>query len=141
DVVTLASYVEEESDGPETQPDVAAVFLNRLKEGSPYPKLESDVSYYYMREQIEPYLGVGRDQSPIEMQNAVNTYLCEGIPVTPVSSPGLSSIMAVLNPTQDSPYYFFLTDLTGTYYYAETWDGHVKNIATMEAVNAKVNAQ
>lgn len=141
DVVTLASYVEEESDGPGTQPDVAAVFLNRLKEDSPYPKLESDVSYYYMREQIEPYLGVGRDQSPVEMQNAVNTYLCEGIPVTPVSSPGISSINAVLNPTPDSPYYFFLTDLTGKYYYAETWQGHVANIATMEAVNAKVKAQ
>ena len=72
------------------------------------------------------------------MQEAVNTYLCEGIPVTPVSSPSISAIKAVLNPTPDSPYYFFLTDLTGKYYYAETWQGHVNNIATMEAVNATV---
>ncbi|MBR2502602.1 MAG: endolytic transglycosylase MltG [Oscillospiraceae bacterium] len=138
DVVTLASYVEEEAGDPVNQPDVAAVFLNRLKPDSPYPKLESDVSYYYMREQVEPYLGVGRDQSPVEMQEAVNTYLCVGIPVTPVSSPSISAIQAVLNPTPDSPYYFFLTDLTGKYYYAETWQGHVNNIATMEAVNATV---
>lgn len=138
DVVTVASYVEEEAGDPVNQPDVAAVFLNRLKEGSPYPKMESDVSYYYMREQIEPYLGVGRDQSPVEMQNAVNTYLCEGIPVTPVSSPSITAINAVLNPTPDSPYYFFLTDLTGKYYYAETWEGHTQNIATMKAVNATV---
>ena len=139
DVVTVASYVEEEAGDPINQPDVAAVFLNRLKPGSPFPKMESDVSYYYMREQVEPYLGVGRDQSPIEMQQAVNTYLCEGIPITPVSSPSITAINAVLNPTPDSPYYFFLTDLTGKYYYAETWDGHVKNISTMEAVNATVN--
>lgn len=139
DVVTVASYVEEEAGDPINQPDVAAVFLNRLKEGSPFPKMESDVSYYYMREQIEPYLGVGRDQSPIEMQQAVNTYLCEGIPVTPVSSPSITAIKAVLNPTPDSPYYFFLTDLTGKYYYAETWAGHLQNIAAMEAVNATVN--
>lgn len=138
DVVTLASYVEEEAGDPINQPDVAAVFLNRLKPDSPYPKLESDVSYYYMREQVEPYLGVGRDQSPVAMQEAVNTYLCVGIPVTPVSSPSISAIKAVLNPTPDSPYYFFLTDLTGKYYYAETWQGHVNNIATMEAVNATV---
>ena len=138
DVVTVASYVEEEAGDPINQPDVAAVFLNRLKEGSPFPKMESDVSYYYMREQIEPYLGVGRDQSPVEMQQAVNTYLCEGIPVTPVSSPSITAIQAVLNPTPDSPYYFFLTDLTGKYYYAETWEGHTQNIATMKAVNATV---
>ncbi len=138
EVVTLASYVEEEAGDPINQPDVAAVFLNRLKEGSPYPKLESDVSYYYMREQVEPYLGVGRDKSPLEMQQAVNTYLCEGIPITPVSSPGIDAINAVLNPTQNSPYYFFLTDLTGKYYYSETWEGHLKNIETMNAVNATV---
>jgi len=84
DVVTLASYVEEEAGDPINQPDVAAVFLNRLKPDSPFPKLESDVSYYYMREQVEPYLGVGRDGSPIEMQQAVNTYMCVGIPITPV---------------------------------------------------------
>lgn len=138
DVVTVASYVEEEAGDPINQPDVAAVFLNRLKEGSPFPKMESDVSYYYMREQIEPYLGVGRDQSPVEMQQAVNTYLCEGIPITPVSSPSITAIQAVLNPTPDSPYYFFLTDLTGKYYYAETWEGHTQNIATMKAVNATV---
>ncbi|MBQ9844772.1 MAG: endolytic transglycosylase MltG [Oscillospiraceae bacterium] len=138
DVVTLASYVEEEAGDPVNQPDVAAVFLNRLKPGSPFPKLESDVSYYYMREQVEPYLGVGRDQSPLAMQEAVNTYLCVGIPITPVSSPSISAINAVLNPTPDSPYYFFLTDLTGKYYYAETWQGHVNNIAAMEAVNATV---
>ena len=139
DVVTLASYVEEEAGDPINQPDVAAVFLNRLKPDSPFPKLESDVSYYYMREQVEPYLGVGRDQSPVAMQEAVNTYLCVGIPITPVSCPSISAINAVLNPTQESPYYFFLTDLTGKYYYSETWEGHVKNIATMEAVNATVN--
>ena len=138
-VVTLASYVEEEATDPVNQPDVAAVFLNRIKPGSPFPKLESDVSYYYLREQIEPYLGVGRDQSPIEMQHAVNTYMCEGIPITPVSSPGISAIKAVLNPTPNSPYYFFLTDLTGKYYYAETFSEHLENINTMKAVNAGVN--
>lgn len=138
EVITLASYVQEEAGDPVNQHDVAAVFLNRLKEGSPYPKLESDVSYYYMREFIEPYLGVGRDESPIEMQNAVNTYLCDGIPVTPVSSPGFDAIDAVLNPTQNSPYYFFLTDLTGKYYYAETFSEHSQNINTMKEVNAGI---
>ncbi len=138
DVITLASYVQEEAGDPENQPDVAAVFLNRLKKGSPYPKLESDVSYYYLREFVEPYLGVGRDKSPIEMQKAVNTYMCDGIPVTPVSSPGLDAIKAVLNPTKDSPYYFFLTDLTGKYYYAVTFEEHTQNIKTMEVVNAGV---
>ncbi|MEG2928971.1 MAG: endolytic transglycosylase MltG [Oscillospiraceae bacterium] len=139
DIVTLASYVQEEAGDPKNQGDVAAVFLNRLKPGSPHPKLESDVSYYYMREFIEPYLGVGRDKSPIEMQNAINTYNCVGIPVTPVSSPGIDAIMATIYPTENSPYYFFLTDLTGKYYYAKTYEEHAQNINTMKAVNAGVD--
>lgn len=139
DIVTIASYVQEEAGDVIHQADVAAVFLNRLKPNSPHPKLESDVSYYYMREFIEPYLGVGRDQSPIEMQNAVNTYNCVGIPVTPVSAPGIDAIKATLNPTQDSPYYFFLTDLTGKYYYAVTYDEHLNNVRTMKTVNAGVS--
>ncbi|MEG1049229.1 MAG: endolytic transglycosylase MltG [Oscillospiraceae bacterium] len=138
DIVTLASYVQEEAGDPANQGDVAAVFLNRLKPNSPHPKLESDVSYYYMREFIEPYLGVGRDESPIEMQNAINTYNCVGIPITPVSSPGIDAIMATIYPTKNSPYYFFLTDLTGKYYYAETYAQHEHNINAMKAVNAGV---
>lgn len=139
EIVTIASYVQEEAGDHINQADVAAVFFNRLKPDSPHPKLESDVSYYYMREFIEPYLGVGRDESPIEMQNAVNTYNCVGVPITPVSAPGLDAIKATINPTQNSPYYFFLTDLTGEYHYAVTYDEHLRNIETMKAVNAGVN--
>lgn len=138
-LITLASYVQEEAGDPINQADVAAVFYNRLKPNSPYPKLQSDVSYYYIREFIEPYMGLKRDKIPTEMRDAINTYFCVGIPVTPVSSPGIEAIKNTLNPTKDSPYYFFLTDLTGKYYYAQTLAEHNANVTTMKQVNAGVD--
>ena len=43
EVVTLASFVQEEA-GNDQDDNVAQVFRNRLAEGSPYPKLQSNTS-------------------------------------------------------------------------------------------------
>ena len=45
EVVTLASFVQEEA-GNDQDDNVAQVFRNRLAEGSPYPKLQSNTSSY-----------------------------------------------------------------------------------------------
>ena len=46
EVVTLASFVQEEA-GNDQDDNVAQVFRNRLAEGSPYPKLQSNTSVSY----------------------------------------------------------------------------------------------
>ena len=148
DVVSLASCVQEEA-GNEEDRNVAEVFLNRLAEGSPYPRLESNASSYvqdpndnnYLYNWVAPYYG-GWENLPEGMYNAYNTYSCEGLPAGPISNPGLAAIEAVVNPNTElvgeqggSPCYFFVTDLSGKYYYASTFEEHQANVRTAQSVN------
>ena len=141
ETITLASLIEEEAGNPENQPGVSGVFTNRLQEDSPYPKMGSDVTWHYVTDFIQPYYG-GEENTPDEI---VNSYWTEdgyaesrvGLPVGPISCPGNNAINAALYP-EEHDYYFFLTDLTGKYYYAETYDQHLNNVAEMKRVNATV---
>lgn len=138
DAVNLASFIQEEAGDPVNMPGVSGVFHNRLAAGSPYPKLESDVSWYYISDFIRPYYG-GESAVPAGMEEAYYTYDCEGLPAGPLSCPGEAAIDAALWP-EENDYYFFLTDLTGTYYYAVTFAEHQANIAAMKQVNGSVKA-
>ena len=113
------------------------MFHNRLAEGSPYPRLESNVSSYvqnpddnnYIYNWIAPYYG-GWDNIPANIYAAYNTYEKEGLPAGPVSNPGIEAIKAALNPDEEflaEKYYFFVTDKNGKYYYAKTISEHERN--------------
>ena len=68
-----------------------------------------------------------------------NTYLYQGLPAGPISNPGLAAIRAALDPQPDgeaADAYFFVTDLTGRYYYARTLAEHQANVRAARAVNA-----
>ena len=145
ELVTLASFVQEEA-GNDQDSNVAQVFRNRLAEGSPYPRLESNVSSYiqsdednnYLWNWVAPWYG-GWDEIPPEIVAAYDTYAREGLPAGPVSNPGLAAIRAALDPQPDEEVqdaYFFVTDLTGRYYYARTLSEHQANVRTARAVNS-----
>ena len=144
ELVTLASFVQEEA-GNEQDSNVAQVFRNRLAEGSPYPKLQSNASSYvqsdadnnYLWNWVAPYFG-GWEKIPENIRAAYDTYACTGLPAGPISNPGLAAIQAALDPQYDPEVkdcYFFVTDLAGHYYYAETYAAHQKNCAEADAVN------
>ena len=67
ELVTLASFVQEEA-GNSQDSNVAQVFRNRLAEGSPYPRLQSNTSSHvqsdadnnYLWNWVAPYLAAGR---------------------------------------------------------------------------------
>lgn len=136
EAITLASFVQEEAGNAEDA-RVSAVFHNRLAEGSPYPRLESNVSSYvqnpddnnYIYNWIAPYYG-GWNNIPANIYAAYNTYEKEGLPAGPVSNPGIEAIKAALNPDEEylaEKYYFFVTDKNGKYYYAKTISEHERN--------------
>lgn len=144
-LITLASFVQEEA-GNDQDSNVAQVFRNRLAEGSPYPRLESNVSSYiqsdednnYLWNWVAPWYG-GWDAIPQEIIDAYDTYSRSGLPAGPVSNPGLEAIRAALDPQPDEEAkdaYFFVTDLTGHYYYAKTLAEHQANVKTARQVNA-----
>jgi UPF0755 protein len=144
ELITLASFVQEEA-GNSQNSNVAQVFRNRLAEGSPYPRLESNACSYiqndeennYLWNWVAPYYG-GWDNIPEAMLEAYDTYQCTGLPAGPISNPGIEEIKAALSPTPDAEVedcYFFVTDLTGKYYYGRTLAEHNDNCATARAVN------
>lgn len=143
EAITLASFVQEEA-GNDQNAKVSAVFHNRLAEGSPYPRLESNVSSYVQREDdnnylynwVAPYYG-GWDNIPAEIYAAYNTYEHEGLTPGPVSNPGIEAIKAALYPDEQyiaDGYYFFVTDKNGKYYYGKTPAEHQANVKTAFSV-------
>ncbi len=147
EVVTLASFVQEEAGHPEEQPFVAACLRNRIKAGSRHPALQCNVSSYinepgnYVYDYIVPYYG-GVNNVPRGMMDAYDTYKIIGLPPSPISNPGIDAIKATLWPDEDmmdDGYYFFVTDLTGKYYYSKTYAEHLVNCDKAWAVNAKLD--
>ena len=147
ELITLASFVQEEA-GNSQDSNVAQVFRNRLAEGSPYPRLQSNTSSYiqsdadnnYLWNWVAPYYG-GWDNIPENIVAAYDTYSCKGLPAGPISNPGLAAIQAALDPQPNEDAkdaYFFVTDLKGNYYYARTLSEHNANCQTAAEVNKSV---
>ena len=147
ELITLASFVQEEA-GNSQDSNVAQVFRNRLAEGSPYPRLQSNASSHiqsdadnnYLWNWVAPYYG-GWDNIPENIVAAYDTYSCKGLPAGPISNPGLAAIQAALDPQPDEDAkdaYFFVTDLKGKYYYARTLSEHNANCQKAADVNKTV---
>ena len=147
ELITLASFVQEEA-GNSQDSNVAQVFRNRLAEGSPYPRLQSNTSSYiqsdadnnYLWNWVAPYYG-GWDNIPENIVSAYDTYHTAGLTPGPISNPGIAAIRAALSPEPDEEAkdaYFFVTDLKGNYYYARTLSEHNANCQTAADVNKTV---
>lgn len=129
ETITLASVIQEECSDAKEMSAVAGVFHNRLDNPATYPKLQSDVTIFYVNKDIKPFLNM-IDQP---LFDKYNTYVCTGLPIGPISSPGIETIKATLYP-EENDYFFFLTDSKGKFYYAETYEEHLQNLRTAERV-------
>ncbi len=124
EVITLASVIQKESGTFADMEKVSSIFHNRLAADSPYPLLQSDVTIFYVNDNIKP---TDSQENPNqEMYDAYNTYVKHGLPVGPICNPGMEAIEAALAPAE-TEFYFFVTDAEGTYYYAKTLEEHERN--------------
>jgi UPF0755 protein len=124
----LASVVEKETGLAEERPQVAAVFVNRLKRGM---KLESDPTIIYGLTKGEP-LGHGLTRSELDTPNQWSTYQIAGLPPTPICNPGRAAIEAVLNPpVSDALYFVAQGGADGRSAFAATYAEHMKNVANL----------
>lgn len=122
----LASIIQKEAASEEEMKTIASVFINRLNNSEEYPRLQSDTSNSYIENVIKKVLTVEYQ----EMYDAYDTYVCTGLPVGAICSPGLSAIEAVLNP-EDTDYYYFCSNLeTRETYFAQTYSEHLENLET-----------
>lgn len=124
DALKVASIVEKETAIPAERPRIAAVFVNRLKNGM---KLESDPTIIYGLTKGVP-LGHPLLQSELAMPNPYSTYQNAGLPPTPICNPGKDAIAAVLNPPDTNELYF-VADGSGGHAFAKSIAEHQKNVA------------
>lgn len=104
--VVLASMVIEEVDKPSDQPQVAQVFLSRLKSNS---TLGSDVTARYGA------IAAGKVPS-LTYDSPYNTLIHKGLPPTPISTVSANSLNAAAHPAPTSWLYFVTGDNGNTYF-------------------------
>lgn len=118
EVTTLASIVEREIMVDRERPIVASVYLNRLAIDMP---LQADPTVRYVTAEERSQV-LYRD---LEIDSPYNTYRNRGLPPGPIASPGLASLLAVLNPA-DTSYFFFVSKRDGTHEFTETYNEHLR---------------
>ena len=111
--VVAASLVETEAKVPEDRALIASVIENRLERGM---KLQVDSTVLY---------ALGRHQSRVlfkdlEVDSPYNTYRVDGLPPTPIGSPGRASLEAVIDPANEEYIYYVLFDKNGKHAFAKT---------------------
>lgn len=120
ELLTIASMIEKEGANPDEMPNISSIIYNRLDAGM---KLELDATITYVEKHIKPYIDGDQDR----YSAYYNTYRCDALPSGPISNPGMKAIQAALNPA-DTDYYYFVNDDSANYYYAETYEEHLKNV-------------
>jgi UPF0755 protein len=125
DALILASIVERETALPEERPHVAAVYLNRLRLGL---RLDADPTVAYGASGGEGVLDHKLNHDDLTRDDPFNTYRRAGLPPTPIDSPGMASILAVLHPAASDDLYF-VADGSGGHVFARTLEGQNRNIA------------
>jgi UPF0755 protein len=118
----LASIIEKETGKISDQPEISAVFHNRLILGM---RLQTDPTVIYgMGTRFDGNIR----KSDLTADTPYNTYTRDGLPPSPISMPGKAALHAALHPVPSKALYFVARG-----------DGTSEFSATLEAHNRAVN--
>ena len=113
----MASIVEKETGQAKERPQIAGVFINRLRRGM---LLQTDPTIIYG-------LGVSFDgnlrKRDLTTDGPYNTYTRAGLPPTPIALPGLAAIQAALKPARTDALYFVAKG-DGTHEFSPNLEAH-----------------
>ena len=120
-MLILASIVEKETGIAAERPQVASVFINRLKANM---KLQTDPTVIYGMG--ESYTGNIRKKD-LETMTPYNTYMIEGLPPTPIAMVSESALQAVAHP-EKTDFYYFVADGSGGHKFTRNLNEHNKAV-------------
>jgi len=130
EILTLASIVELEGANSDDRAGVAGVFYNRLKTGD---SLGSDVTTYYAAKK-----DFSTDLKMSEINDCNNGYNTRGncnrgkLPIGPICSPSIASLIATINPEKHD-YYFFVADKNKKTYFTKTYTEHNNKVNELKS--------
>lgn len=118
DIIIMASLLEEEARKTDTRKMISGILWNRIEIGM---RLQVDAVF--------PYI-IGKNtfevtRADLQVDSPYNTYKYKGLPIAPISNPGLSSIEAAILPTP-SKYVYYLADMRGVTHYSKTYAEHLR---------------
>ncbi|HVB62345.1 MAG TPA: endolytic transglycosylase MltG [Ktedonobacteraceae bacterium] len=126
-MVILASLVQREIANIKDAPGVAGVYYNRFENKIPNDTagyLGSDPSVEYARDTANPpqqyWQNLQDSGRNVDPGSPWNTYTHQGLPPTPICSPGVAVMTAAASPTK-SNYFYFLSTNKGTIVYATNY--------------------
>ncbi|WP_104528123.1 endolytic transglycosylase MltG [Blastococcus saxobsidens] len=114
ELVTVASMIQSETRLDSERADVAQVVYNRLAQGIP---LGIDATLAYGLKKSGNDLTV----TDLRTDGPYNTRTRQGLPPTPISSPGESSLEAALVPTTGDLLYYVLADEDGSHFFTSDY--------------------
>ena len=118
EVINMASILEEEARTTKTRRTIAGILWKRLEIGMP---LQVDAVFTYANGKNSFTLTT----EDLREDHPYNTYTNKGLPPTPISNPGLDSILAAVTPIE-SDYLYFLSDKNGNMHYSITFEEHIR---------------
>ena len=120
-MLILASIVEKETGIAAERPQVASVFINRLKANM---KLQTDPTVIYGMG--ESYTGNIRKKD-LETITPYNTYMIDGLPPTPIAMVSEGALQAVAHPAK-TDFYYFVADGSGGHKFTRNLNEHNKAV-------------
>jgi UPF0755 protein len=121
EVSTLASIIEEETLKASDKPNIASVYLNRIRMGMP---LQADPTIKFALKDFTLKRILGTHLKTI---SPYNTYLNRGIPPGPICTPAVETIDAVLNaPKTDYLYFVASSKFDGSSIFTTKLADHMK---------------
>ena len=119
DVVTVASMIEKETDGEDYR-TISSVIYNRLTnpQAETVGYLQIDATLVYLNGGKVPTLADREINSPY------NTYKYQGLPAGPISNPGMTSLLAAMEPESTGYYFYVLNPETKRHEFSRTYAEH-----------------
>jgi len=123
EMLVLASIVEKETGIASERPQIAGLFVQRLKTGM---RLQTDPTVIYG---IGPSYDGNIRTRDLQTDTPYNTYTRAGLPPTPIAMPGVDALDAVARPEASAFLYFVaMGDGSGRHLFARTYAEHQANV-------------